>query len=65
LVRLYCCIGIFKAHQDPASKDEVDSCYFQFVGADATNSSSGDIIGTHPESGSKSKIVKSLPRGVG
>jgi hypothetical protein len=59
--KFYSCVS--KTHLDPPSKDQVDSCYFQFVGGDSGNSqsSSRDTTSTHSHSHSISKIDNSPP----
>ena len=47
--KFYSCVS--KTHLDPPSKDQVDSCYFQFVGGDSGNSqSSSDTVDTLTQS---------------
>ncbi len=58
--KFYSCVS--KTHLDPPSKDQVNGCYFQFVGGDSGNSqSSSDNTSTHSHSHSISKIDNSLP----
>jgi hypothetical protein len=58
--KFYSCVS--KTHLDPPSKDQVDTCYFQFVGVDSGNSqSSRDTTSTHSHSHSISKIDNDPP----
>jgi hypothetical protein len=58
--KFYSCVS--KTHLDPPSKDQVDTCYFQFVGRDSGNSqSSRDTTSTHSHSHSISKIDNEPP----
>jgi hypothetical protein len=58
--KFYSCVS--KTHLDPPSKDQVDSCYFQFVGVSSGNSqSSRDTTSTQSHSHSKSKIDNDPP----
>jgi hypothetical protein len=58
--KFYSCVS--KTHLDPPSKDQVGSCYFQFVGGDSGSSqSSSDTTSRHSHSHSISKIDNNPP----
>jgi hypothetical protein len=59
--KFYSCVS--KTHLDPPSKDQVDSCYFQFVegNSGSSRSSSSDTTVTPLQGHTKSKIDNSPP----
>ena len=57
--KFYSCIS--KTHLDPPTKDQLDSCYFQNVAGQSSDSSQSSDSNTQSQKLSKSKIDSSPP----